>query len=148
MTQYKTAFVLIIIKYPQALRKMYGLTGTKACFIFPTSVRNIPHFHKYLRALRATYSDSTRRYKSPITFPLFPFTAARTCCYSEQKIFTRPDNSVALRRFFVICITRVFTMKTAKFQLRCNNSVCAGPFQLLRAHAPTHLRGTIGLHEK
>jgi hypothetical protein len=35
-------------------------------------------------------------------------------------------------------------MKTEKFQLRGNNSVCAGEFQLLRDRAPAQLRGKIG----
>jgi hypothetical protein len=35
-------------------------------------------------------------------------------------------------------------MKTEKFQLRGNNSVCAGAFQLLRGRAPAQLRGNIG----
>jgi hypothetical protein len=34
-------------------------------------------------------------------------------------------------------------MKTEKFQLRGNNSVCAGAFQLLRGRAPAQLRGNI-----
>jgi hypothetical protein len=45
--------------------------------------------------------------------------------------------------FFVICIIRLFTMKTEKFQLRSNNSVCAGAFQLLRGRAPSQLRGNV-----
>jgi hypothetical protein len=32
-------------------------------------------------------------------------------------------------------------MKTEKFQLRGNNSVCAGAFQLLRSRAPAQLGG-------
>jgi hypothetical protein len=35
-------------------------------------------------------------------------------------------------------------MKIEKFQLRGNNSVCAGAFQLLRGRAPSQLRGNIG----
>ena len=31
-------------------------------------------------------------------------------------------------KFFVICIMRIFTMKIEKFQLRVNNSMCAGAF--------------------
>jgi hypothetical protein len=38
--------------------------------------------------------------------------------------------------FFLICVIR-------KFQLRGNNSVCAGAFQLLRGRAPAQLRGNI-----
>jgi hypothetical protein len=34
-------------------------------------------------------------------------------------------------------------MKTEKFQLRGNNSDCAGAFQLLRGRVPAQLRGTI-----
>jgi hypothetical protein len=45
--------------------------------------------------------------------------------------------------FFVICIIRIFTMKTEKFQLRGNNSVYAGAFQLLRGCAPAQLRGNV-----
>ena len=37
-------------------------------------------------------------------------------------------------------------MKTEKFQLRGNNSVCAGAFQLLRGRAPAQLRGNIVLN--
>jgi hypothetical protein len=36
-------------------------------------------------------------------------------------------------------------MKIEKFQLRDNNSVCAGAFQLLRGHAPAQLRGDTDL---
>jgi hypothetical protein len=36
-------------------------------------------------------------------------------------------------------------MKIEKFQLRGNNSVCAGAFQLLRGRATAQLRGNIGL---
>jgi hypothetical protein len=43
--------------------------------------------------------------------------------------------------FFVICIIIIFTTKTEKFQLRVNNSICAGAFQLLRCRAPAQLRG-------
>jgi hypothetical protein len=43
--------------------------------------------------------------------------------------------------FFVICTVRIFTMKTENFQLRGNNSVCAGPLQILRGRAPAQLRG-------
>jgi hypothetical protein len=35
-------------------------------------------------------------------------------------------------------------MKSKKFQLRGNNSVCAGAFHLLRGRAPAQLRGNIG----
>jgi hypothetical protein len=35
----------------------------------------------------------------------------------------------------------MFRMKTEKFQLHGNDSVCAGAFQLLRGRAPAHLRG-------
>jgi hypothetical protein len=35
-------------------------------------------------------------------------------------------------------------MKTEKFQLRGNNSVCEGAFHLLRGRAPAQLRGNIG----
>jgi hypothetical protein len=45
--------------------------------------------------------------------------------------------------FFVICILRIFTMKIEKFQLRDNNSVCAGIFELLRGRAPAQRRGNI-----
>jgi hypothetical protein len=45
---------------------------------------------------------------------------------------------------FVICIIRIFTMKTEKFQLRDNNSVCARAFPLLCGGAPAQLRGNIG----
>jgi hypothetical protein len=38
---------------------------------------------------------------------------------------------------------RIFAMKIEKFQLRDNNSVCVGAFQLLRGHAPAQLRGII-----
>jgi hypothetical protein len=34
-------------------------------------------------------------------------------------------------------------MKMDKLQLRGNNSVCAGAFQLLLGRAPAHLRGNI-----
>jgi hypothetical protein len=34
-------------------------------------------------------------------------------------------------------------MKTDKFQLRGNTSVCAGTFHLRRGRAPAHLRGNI-----
>jgi hypothetical protein len=34
-------------------------------------------------------------------------------------------------------------MNTEQFQVRGNNSVCAGAFQLLRSRAPAHLRGSI-----
>jgi hypothetical protein len=34
-------------------------------------------------------------------------------------------------------------MKTEKFQLRGNNSVCAGAFQLLRGRATAQFRGNI-----
>jgi hypothetical protein len=44
---------------------------------------------------------------------------------------------------FVICVIRVFTMKIENFQLRGNNSVCAGAFHLLRGRAPAQLRGDI-----
>jgi hypothetical protein len=36
-------------------------------------------------------------------------------------------------------------MKTEKFQLRGNKSVCAGIFQILRGRAPAQLRGNTGL---
>jgi hypothetical protein len=35
------------------------------------------------------------------------------------------------------------TMKIEQFQLRGNNSVCAGAFRLLHGRAPAHLRGNI-----
>jgi hypothetical protein len=35
-------------------------------------------------------------------------------------------------------------MKTASFQLRSNNSVCAGEFQLLLDRAPAQFRGNTG----
>jgi hypothetical protein len=74
--------------------------------------------------------------------PLISFTVARTCCCSEQKIFARSDDCAALQKFlFVIWIIRIFTMKTEKFQLRGNNSMCAGAYQLLRVCAPAQLRG-------
>jgi hypothetical protein len=34
-------------------------------------------------------------------------------------------------------------MKTEKFQLRGNKSVCVGAFQLLRGRAPAQLKGNI-----
>jgi hypothetical protein len=34
-------------------------------------------------------------------------------------------------------------MKTEKFQLRGNNTVCAGEFQILRSRAPAQFRGNI-----
>jgi hypothetical protein len=34
--------------------------------------------------------------------------------------------------------------ENGKLQLRGNNSVCAGAFQLLRGRAPAQLRGNIG----
>jgi hypothetical protein len=40
------------------------------------------------------------------------------------------------RSFFVMCIIRKFTTKIEKFQLRGNNSVCAGAFELLHGRAP------------
>jgi hypothetical protein len=39
-------------------------------------------------------------------------------------------------------------MKTGKFQLRGNSSVCAGAFQLLRGRAPAQLRGNIVNHSR
>jgi hypothetical protein len=45
--------------------------------------------------------------------------------------------------FFVICIIRIFTKKIENLKLRGNNSVCAGPFQLLCGRAPAQLRGNI-----
>jgi hypothetical protein len=39
---------------------------------------------------------------------------------------------------------KIITMKTEKFQLRGNNSVCAEAFQLLRGPAPAQLRGNTG----
>jgi hypothetical protein len=38
-------------------------------------------------------------------------------------------------------------MKVEKYQLRCNNSVCAEAFPLLRGRAPAQLRGNIE-HDK
>jgi hypothetical protein len=35
-------------------------------------------------------------------------------------------------------------MKIVQFQLRGNNSLCAGAFQLVRGRAPAQLRGNIG----
>jgi hypothetical protein len=35
-------------------------------------------------------------------------------------------------------------MKIEKFELRGDNSVCAGAFQLLRGRAPAQFRGNIG----
>jgi hypothetical protein len=67
----------------------------------------------------------------------------RSCYCSEQKIFTRPDDCASLESFFVMCIIILFTMKIEKFQLRGNNSVCAGAFQLLGGCAPVQLRGNI-----
>jgi hypothetical protein len=46
-------------------------------------------------------------------------------------------------KVFLICIIIIFTLKIEKFQLRSNNSVCAGVFRLLRGRAPAHLRGNI-----
>jgi hypothetical protein len=46
-----------------------------------------------------------------------------------------------LNFFFVICIIR-------KFQLRGNNSVCAGVFLLLRHRTPAQLRGNISLYRR
>jgi hypothetical protein len=48
------------------------------------------------------------------------------------------------KKFFVIRIIRIFTMKTEKYQLRGNNSVCVEAFQLLRGRASAQLRGNIG----
>jgi hypothetical protein len=45
--------------------------------------------------------------------------------------------------FSVICVIRILTMKIEKFQLRGNNSVCAGAFDLLRGRAPAQLGGNI-----
>jgi hypothetical protein len=39
-------------------------------------------------------------------------------------------------------------MKIEKFQLRGNNSLCAGTFQLLRGRAPAQLRGNIATELK
>jgi hypothetical protein len=63
----------------------------------------------------------------------------RTCCCSEQKIFTRTDDFEALKNFFVICIIIIIII----IQLRGNNSVCAVAFQLLRGRAPVQLRRNI-----
>jgi hypothetical protein len=46
--------------------------------------------------------------------------------------------------FFVICIRRIFTNKTEKFQLRGNNSLCAEALQLLCGRSPAQLRGNPG----
>jgi hypothetical protein len=37
----------------------------------------------------------------------------------------------------------MFTMKIEKFQLRGNDSVCSGAFQLLRGRTSAQLRGNI-----
>jgi hypothetical protein len=39
-------------------------------------------------------------------------------------------------------------MKIEKFQLRGNNSVCAGEFQSLRDRAPAQLKGNIALNKR
>jgi hypothetical protein len=44
----------------------------------------------------------------------------------RPETFTRPDACAALQNFFLICIIRIFITKMEKFQLRGNNSVCAG----------------------
>jgi hypothetical protein len=43
-----------------------------------------------------------------------------------------------------MCII-ILTIKIEKYQLRDNNSVCTGSFQLLRDHATAQLRGNIAL---
>jgi hypothetical protein len=47
------------------------------------------------------------------------------------------------KNFFVICTIWIFAMNIEKFQLRGNNSVCPGAFQLLWGRAPAQLRGNI-----
>jgi hypothetical protein len=54
-----------------------------------------------------------------------------------------PDDWAALYKFLVICIMRKFTIKIEKFELRGNNSVWAGAFQLLRGRAPAQFRGSV-----
>jgi hypothetical protein len=39
-------------------------------------------------------------------------------------------------RHFVMCVIKTFTTKLEKFQLRGNNSMCAGAFHLLRGRTP------------
>jgi hypothetical protein len=79
---------------------------------------------------------------SAAAYPLISFTAVRTCCCSEQKIFTRPDDCGTLYKFvIVIGVIRTFSTKIEKYQLCGNNSACAGAFQLLRGRAPAQLRG-------
>jgi hypothetical protein len=82
---------------------------------------------------------------STATFPIIFF-----YCWADL-LLLRAENFYVMWRlhssfkmFFVICMTRIFTVKTKKFQLHSNNLVCLGAFQLLCSHAPTQLRGNIG----
>jgi hypothetical protein len=61
----------------------------------------------------------------------------------SRKFLHDHTNALHFRSFFLIYIIRLFTIKTGKFQVGGNNSVCAGTFQLLSRRAPAQLRGNM-----
>jgi hypothetical protein len=81
------------------------------------------------------------------TFPLIFFLQLhRPATALSRKFLHDLTTARHFKSFFIICIIRIFTMKIEKFQLRGNNSVCVGAFQLLRDRAPTQLRGNNEWH--
>jgi hypothetical protein len=88
------------------------------------------------------------RFQSSSTFPLIflqlrgPAAAAAL----SRKFLHDLTTARHIKRFFLICIIRIFTMKIEKFQLRGNSSVLAGAFQLLLCRASAQLRGNIDPH--
>jgi hypothetical protein len=91
-----------------------------------------------------TSADVKERVEIYSTFPLiFPQLRGPATALSRNFLH---DLTTArhFNSFFVICIIRIFTTKIEKFQLRVNNSVCVGAFQLLRCRAPAQLRGNSG----
>jgi hypothetical protein len=74
------------------------------------------------------------------------FTAARPCCCSEQKNFTRRDDRAALQKFFfVMCLERIFTMKIEKFQQRGKIQCARQHFSYCAAAHTRSLEGTLGV---
>jgi hypothetical protein len=79
---------------------------------------------------------------------MFPLIFLQLCGPAAVLSRTFLHDLTAARRFknFFVIHIRIFTIKIEKFQLRGNNLVTAGKFQLLHDRVPAQLRGNIGLH--
>jgi hypothetical protein len=77
------------------------------------------------------------------TLPLFFLQLRGPAAALSRKFLRDLTTARHFEKFFIICIIRIFTTEIEKFQLRGDNSMCAGAFQLLRGRALAQLRGNM-----